>query len=222
VADKEDTPRRLNKANGSALVFLGSFNPAIFQPAWFMRHDLIPDEEDGAEVEVVSQQITSFGTDWLRVIVQPEKCELHASDEAPSFKALHDLAVGIFALLPHTPVTAFGINRSVHFQMESEEAYTGLGFKLFNTEPWDGVLSDTRMRTLQVEDRPDGPEGNVVMSVTVQPSAVFKRSIFVATNDHYSIDPDAADSVGAMDKLDEVFDASLQHSDQLIERVRSL
>lgn len=61
--------------------------------------------------------------------MQPERCSF-AIDEVPSVKALHDLAAGVFELLPHTPVTAFGVNRCAHFAMESEDAWHSLGFSL--------------------------------------------------------------------------------------------
>jgi hypothetical protein len=218
-----DPQQRPDRSAGCSIVFLGAFNPAIFQPAWFMRHGLIPDEDEGAEVEAVTQQITSFKADWLSIVVQPEKCELHATDEAPSFRVLQDLAGGIFDLLAHTPVTAFGLNRFVHFAMESEAAWNDLGLNLFTHQPWAEVLDDPRMRTLQVEDRHGEREDAAhITTVTVQPSAIVSRAVFVTTNDHYNIARDATDPIDAIAKLDEVFDGTLERAGEIIERVRAL
>lgn len=216
-----DAQKRPNKAAGSSLAFLGAFNPVIFQPAWFMRHGLIPDDNESVEMEAVTQPVASWGQSWLRVLVQPERCEFAASDEVASVKALHDLAAGVFSLLPHVPLTAFGVNRFAHFQLESEVAWHDLGFGLFTREPWEGVLDDARMRTVQVQSmRADEQDG--AMIVTVQPSAQFKTAVFVATNDHYDVDADARDADAALSRLKEVFDRSMQHPDEIIERVRGL
>lgn len=216
-----DPQQRPNKAAGGSVVFLGAFNPTIFQPAWFARHGLIPEDEDSIEMEAVTQHITSWAQSWLKVIVQPEKCELHASDEVASFRALEDLAQGVFTLLPHVPVTALGINRFVHFQVESEDAWNKLGFNLFTREPWEGVLDDPRMRTVQVESY-RGEDRDGVITVTVQPSTQFKTAVYVTTNDHYVIDKDAVDAEAALARLNKVFDASMERSEKLIERVREI
>src|SRR4051794_29982478 len=114
---------RADKASGTSVVFLGAFNPAIFQPSWFQRYGLLPDDPTAAEVQAITPQVTSWNQGWLRVVVQPEKCDFEASDEVASVRALLDVANGAFTLLPHVPVRAFGINRFVHFAMESEEAW---------------------------------------------------------------------------------------------------
>src|SRR3954469_18579267 len=109
----------------ASAVFTGGFNPVIFQPAWFMRHGLVPDDEEqeSVELEAIAPNVTSWRQFELTVIVQPERCEFHMSDEVASYKRLQDLPLGVFALLPHVPVSAFGINRFAHFQVESEAAW---------------------------------------------------------------------------------------------------
>ena len=156
-----DVFTRPDKAAGTSLIFNGAFNPAIFQPAWLMRHGLIADDADSVELEAVTTHITSWGQAWLKVVVQPERCEFHATDEVASYKTLHDLAVGVFDLLPHVPITAFGVNRFAHFQMESEDAWNALGFSLFSRDRWEGALDDPRMRSLTVENRHSDGGGRV-------------------------------------------------------------
>jgi hypothetical protein len=221
MSQAADAQKRPDKATGASVVFLGSFNPVIFQPAWFMRHRLIPDDEESIEMEAVAQPVAAWSQPPLRVVVQPEKCEFTASDEVASFATLNDLAQGVFSLLSHVPLTAFGVNRFVHFQMESEDAWHDLGFSLFRPDPWAGVLDDARMRTVQVQSRrPNNEDG--AMIVTVQPSAQFTNAVFVATNDHYDINAKAADADEALTRLAEVFEQSLERSDEIIERVRGL
>lgn len=217
-----DLQKRPNQAAGSSIVFLGSFNPSIFQPAWLMRHQLIADEPDSQNIEVVSQPITSFTFEWLRVIAQPEKLELHASDEAPSPKALVDLASGIFDLLPHIPVGAFGINQYVHFSVETREAYDAIGFRLFNREVWEGVLENPRMRAVAIENRHgDFDHPNRITTVNVQPSTVTKQAVFVTTNDHFPR-KEVGEAAESVQKLKEVFDDVMRDAGSLIDHVRML
>lgn len=214
-----DALKRADKASGTSIVFLGAFNPAIFQPAWFQRYGLLADDPDAAEVQAITPQVTSWKQDWLRVVVQPEKCDFEASEDVASVRALLDVANGAFSLLPHVPIQAFGINRYVHFQMENEAAWHKLGFGLFNADLWADVVDDARLKTLQVESRrPEKPQD--VLTATVQPSAQFKNAVFVTTNDHYDIGEDA-DADAALSRLGEVFDESLEHASRIIDHIRA-
>jgi len=105
--------------------------------------------------------------------------------------------------------------------METEQAYNDLGFGLFVHEPWEGVIDDPRMLTVQVQAFEVDDSGGR-MTATVQPSGQFKNSVFVATNDHYAQDPETADAAKALDVLQRVFDRSIEHSAAIIDRVRSL
>jgi hypothetical protein len=51
-----------------AVVFLGSFNPKIFQPEWFARHSLVTDEESlAAKVTIVSEQVTDIAIQEISI-----------------------------------------------------------------------------------------------------------------------------------------------------------
>ena len=52
--------------SGTSIVLVGSFNPAIFTPAWFELHGLLPEgASEIADVDVVHPQATSFTAEWL-------------------------------------------------------------------------------------------------------------------------------------------------------------
>ena len=52
--------------SGVSVVLLGNFNPAIFTPAWFALHDLLPRQAtDNAELQVAHPGLTLFSTEWL-------------------------------------------------------------------------------------------------------------------------------------------------------------
>jgi hypothetical protein len=55
---------------GKAIVLLGSFNPQIFQPAWFAAEGLIPRElTDGANIGIIHSQLVAFSSEWLEINV---------------------------------------------------------------------------------------------------------------------------------------------------------
>ena len=50
--------------SSSSVVMTGAFNPAIFQPSWFARNNLITnDEADSAKVGVIHGQVSQFETE---------------------------------------------------------------------------------------------------------------------------------------------------------------
>jgi hypothetical protein len=110
----------------SSIVAVGDFNPAIFSPDWLERNDLIGEGDADTAREggrtrsmmLVSHQATTFETEWFALQVLESQFSLTSKDVlSPAFK---DLAVGIFQLVPHTPVTAVGLNFLGHFKLASE------------------------------------------------------------------------------------------------------
>jgi hypothetical protein len=135
-------PLRLPEIDAASVVLVGSFNPSIFQPQWFARQGLLPPAEaDAAEIKVLVPQICHFETE--RFIVQVTNTNFLAASKAnTSSPPLRDLVIGAFFILEHTPATAIGLNREMHFQMESEERWHRLGDRLVPKEGWRGVLGD--------------------------------------------------------------------------------
>src|SRR5688500_4623204 len=109
------------KISGSSIVLRGSFNPTIFQPSWLARYNLISTQEaDAAQVKVVHSEVSHFETESS--VIQVTKDRFAAATKASvHWVPLADLVVGTFSILEHTPVTAMGINRQMHFEVSSEE-----------------------------------------------------------------------------------------------------
>jgi hypothetical protein len=54
-----------SEIDGHTIVFVGSFNPQIFQPAWFASRNLLKKEEaDGAKIEIINRQLVIFSSGW--------------------------------------------------------------------------------------------------------------------------------------------------------------
>ena len=65
---------QLPDIQGVTVVFLGDFNPKIFQPAWFAVQGLIRQQEaEEANVEIIHPDVVSFSLEWLALQVTRER-----------------------------------------------------------------------------------------------------------------------------------------------------
>ena len=220
--------------SGVAIVLVGNFNPAIFTPAWFALHELLPQRVAmSAELEVAHRELTVFKIDWLQLYVTPERFQLQTTS-APYIR-LCDLALRVFREhLYHTPIRAFGINRHVHFRVGSLAERYLIGRRLAPVEPWgqwcetlglgeeQGGMTSLRMSALNSEATPLGGEVNV----TVEPSEHIddlRAGVYVGVNDHYLIaGADLENSEPLLALLERNFEASLKQSEEIIDQVMSL
>ena len=220
--------------DGVSIAILGNFNPAIFTPAWFALHGLLAEGvADSAELVVAHEQVTEFSVDWLRLNVTVDRFHVETT-QAPLIR-VHDLVVRVFKEhLHHTPLTAFGINRNVHFQVGSLAVRDQLGRALAPVEPWGawgqelgldgehGGMTSMTMSQIDPEGRPAGGRINV----QVEPSKRIgdgRTGVYVGVNDHYAFaDTEPGAAVQAMELLENNFEASMNRSEAIIDHVMSL
>lgn len=216
------------------IVLLGKFNPAIFTPAWFALHELLPENiAERAELEVAHQQVTAFVVDWLHLQVTTERFSVDTS-QAPHIR-LRDLVVRVFKEhLHHTPITAFGINRQVHFLVDSFIERERIGRMLAPVEPWgawakqiglEGEHGGMTSLTMMQGDPEGRPKGDSI-NITVEPSNRIgegRLGVYVRVNDHYSIESSSSETTRhLMGLLEENFETSITRSDGIIDHIMSL
>jgi hypothetical protein len=182
---------------------------------------------------VAHKQMTMFNADWLRLEVTPDQFNVETV-QAPHVR-IHDLVLRVFGEhLHHTPLTAFGLNRNVHFQVGSLAARDQLGRILAPVEPWGpwaqelgldgehGGMTSLTMTQVDPEGRPAGGRINV----KVEPSIRIgngRTGVFVGVNDHYAADDARPSAAGRlMDLLEGNFQTSLSRSEQIIDHIMSL
>jgi len=220
--------------SGVSIVLLGSFNPAIFSPAWFAMHEILPQSAaEEAEVQVLHAQLSVFSTEWLQLQVPPNRFRA-ATQQAPHVR-VRDLVVRVFKEhLSHTPVNMFGINREVHFPAPSPAARDRAGRLLAPVEPWGeiaetlqldgeyGGMTSVTMTQFRPKGRPPGGQ----ISVMVKPSVRIdggRSSIYVHVNDHYvagDVTPNGRAKLFGF--LEEDFESSIRRADAIIDHVMSL
>lgn len=201
---------------GTSIVLLGDFSPKIFHPIWFAQAELIgKSEAENAEIEVVHADLASFSLDWLKVQVIQNRFALTTTQES-HFEPLRDLAVGTFKLLSHTPIRAMGINRDMHFPMQSVEEWHAFGHRMAPKEHW-GALEKPGLISLTMQGvRPDESKGYI--RVKVEPSTVVHPGIFFSVNDHFQV-LDASSPKGSyeiMNLLQKSWNDSLKRAEQII------
>jgi len=175
---------------GSNIVLVGSFNPSIFQPAWFKANNLLrPQECDAAKIELIHPEISSFSIDWLKISVFLNRFSVETAD-AHHFEPLRDLVLGIFGLLEHTPVSKMGLNRQMHFSMISLEKWHGFGHMLAPKELWKGIMEEPGLLSMTMQDRRKEPPGYV--RVKIEPSTKITPGIYMEVNNHYEFEGENA------------------------------
>ena len=123
--------------DNASVVLLGSFNPMIFQPAWFARHKMIGDKEaeEAANLVQFQGQVVEFKVDAFELNVQSDRFIIGSLDDHPEH--IKDLVISCFGKhLPHTPVRAIGINRSIHFNAGDFDATEYVGSQLAPKDAW--------------------------------------------------------------------------------------
>jgi len=167
-----------------SIVVLGDFNPAILQPLWFSVNELISRQEaDNADIDVIHKEFASFLISGIKVQVDHSRLGMTAM-ESQRGPTLRDLVIGTLLILDHTPLKAIGLNRDLVFEMESDEAWHGVGDRLAPKDDWIRILESPGMQQIVVEGkRPDCSADRV--HVRVQPSGT--RKILIAVNQHYQL-----------------------------------
>lgn len=186
-------PIPLVEADRLFLVCLGSFNPAIFHPQWFVRMNLIAEadgRDDAAEIKVISPDVADIVVAGMTVQCLPDRLTFGTSNPG-RFEQLQELIIKTLETLPHTPVTACGINRELYYRVPSEEYWHAIGHALVPKDPiWKPLLPDPRTIGVSIKQAREGRfEGEV--NITVQSATRFHPGIGIKTNWHYSLPSEA-------------------------------
>lgn len=222
--------------SGVAIVLVGNFNPAIFTPAWFALHKVLPRSvAESANVQAVLPELSAFSTEWLNLQATTERFSA-STQQGPNIRVL-DFVMKVFKEhLPHTPIRAFGINRQVHFATPSHAARDHVGRMLAPLDPWgewaetlqlngeNGGMVSLTMRQTQPDGRPPGGR----IEVTIEPSVRIdngRSGIYVSVNDHYEIDQPSSNGNSCMELLkflEDDFESSIKRADGIVNHIMSL
>ena len=190
----------------SSIIVAGNFNPAIFSPYWMEKNNLIgPDDAKNALKSpslIITNQVLRFETEWFVLQVLPQQFSL--TSKGAIAPMMRDLAEQVFLLLPHTPVTAVGLNFQGHYKINTIEDYHKIGDALAPKEIWNQIRffpeqsSGLEHLTIRIDPfkRKNffsiGSNENF-RKVIFQPSTEVIPGIFLALNDHRNV-PESNDN----------------------------
>ena len=188
---------RTPEAEGLDVVVVGSFNPAIFHPEWFLRQNLIGDQDaKDATIKVVSGQVTEVRLCGLKLLCIAERFSLGTSNVSQAAR-IQDLLLGIFSVLPHTPIAACGINPLAHYRVDNAAYWHKIGHTLAPKElVWNELFQQPGMQSLTIKSPREGDFAGEV-NITVEPSAKYSPGILVRSNYHYGLPPSSIHAGGA-------------------------
>jgi hypothetical protein len=240
VAAQEDVLMALlidPELSSVSIVFIGHFNPSIFQPYWFAANELVSEEAArSAQISVIHPDIAAFTID-MHFSLQVTRDRFAIDRAVAPWIVISDLAVRTFGtVLPHTPIGRMGINRLVHFRVKDEATREKIGLLLAPREPWGefgrrvsgatgtkhGGLQSLTLLQRDVEDRPGG-----WIQAKIEPSSRIGEGgsgMYMEINDHYEIEnwtvPKDAQEIIRI--LDQQFDRSVAESENIINQIMSL
>lgn len=219
---------------GSVIVAVGSFNPAIFSPDWLLSRKLIGSGDCDAAQQagslIVTSQVSAFETDWFHLQVVDNQFSL--TSKGALTPAIRDLAQGIFETVPHTPVTAVGLNFLGHFKMATEEDYHLVGDTLAPKAVWREIYDqntfDVGLADMQVfvyrAKRGQSPDSPDRVTIQLQPSSKIKVGIYLSSNDHrakFASEPANANAASAALIVQNYWEASLSEAERVFDGLLS-
>ncbi len=183
----------------ASIVVLGSFNPRIFHPEWFIRKGIIEewDFSEDKTIVVVPDMAQLALPDQRDLLVLLNKYQLKSS-MASNYSSLKDLVSSTFAILPETPVTSMGMNFHSIIKISDLDHWKSFGQKLAPRETWIGAigyvndLDDTKQLELGLWDmtmnipRNDDLKGFMRARLNVEGSTKA-RTIRFSMNSHVEL-----------------------------------
>ena len=204
------------------IVVVGKFNPAIIQPYWLAKKDLIKEQEaNNAKIEIVHPQLTRIDLDWVFIDVSTDKFEFRSLKEA-FFPAVRDLMVGILYFLPETPITFIGLNHILHYTVQNDKQYYEIGNKLVPLQYWEEIIDAPRMLDLQIieQKRKDKLNGHFIIQIQPSDQSIGKYGITVAINDHLALENNETDTdTKIVNRLLQIWDSSFNRVNEIINRL---
>jgi hypothetical protein len=144
------------------LVIIGLWNRHIFSPEWVGKY-LLPDTELTAEYPLNIAGSFRISTDKIRLFVLGNRLQfVPLQPEQAVFDLIQDLSLNVGTFLPHTPVSAFGVN--FLFETETTELITNI-FAVPDIGPLEAAGFRTTGTSYRHSFQKDGRDVNLSISL---------------------------------------------------------
>jgi hypothetical protein len=105
-------------AGSNVIIAARQFNPTVFSQLWFVRNELLAEEDFGPGY-LFSEAVVQMATPQFLMLVVPSQLQFSPNDQVEDQQALIQEKVGrIVERLPHTPYLAVGLNFVWHMRDE--------------------------------------------------------------------------------------------------------
>jgi len=122
----------IHLAGANVIVAARQFNPTVFSQLWFVRNEVVAEEDFGPGY-LFSEAVVQMATPQFLLLVVPSQLQFTPNEQVERQQGLILEKVGrIVERLPHTPYVAVGLNIVWHMrdeQMRIEQLSRGLFFK---------------------------------------------------------------------------------------------
>ena len=189
---------------------MGSFNPAIFHPEWFLRQKFINEDEakqPESAVNVVGRDVSDIQVCGMKLFCVSDRLSLSISNISKAAR-MHDLLLQVFTTLAHVPITACGINPNAHYRVDDVKYWHKIGNTLAPKDLiWNELVEQPGMQSLLIKaPRKGGFPGETFVWVEPSLDQRYHPGIFVRVNYHYPLAPETLHS-GACELLLKFLDA---------------
>ena len=215
------------KIETRSLVFIGDFNPSIFQPAWLASKNLIQEiEAEDAKIDVIMNELSRFQLgEWLNVEVSRNRCEFKTM-KSPYFSPIKDLASNVFKILKETPIKAVGINNIYDLSLRNEEDYYKFGDVLAPLSNWADVLDDPRLLNIEFVENSKtiNNDTGYLKRIRISPSdsnLKLNFGINFNVNNHFILEPNKTAGINAAFLVEEQNDICARKSRDIVSNILS-
>lgn len=215
----------------ASIILVGSFNPKIFHPEWFIRKDIV-EEWDYGQDDVVSLQDLSqvaFPNERnLTVVLNQFSLKSQLSS---NHLALKDLVTNTFSFLRETPISKMGMNFTSVIKIPDIEDWKRFGRDLAPQQPWENAIDYFDDLTPEKKDllgllnmtmslpRPDDFKGYI--RPRIQPTAnLSEQTLTFSVNNHIDfIESDEPSAIEMARILEESWEGSLSLANDIINKI---
>lgn len=219
----------------ASIVLVGNFNPPIFHPEWFIRHEIVPKwdyygGDDGndnvSRVATVSDLAQIEFPDQRNLTVMLNKFVLRCA-RASEFLTIKDIVSNTFGILRETPLNQMGMNYQSIIRIDDVDLWHKFGESMAPRSPWRAAapyindLSEEKQGTLGLVEmtmqmpRADDVKGYI--RPTIKALNINARELSLSVNSHVVIEDGLAETM--LNYLNQYWEDAIGFSNEFIEAI---
>lgn len=211
---------------GLHIVIDGHLNPLILLPEWLGKEGLMgPEEVELANGTLSSSPtLVAYQTPEFSLVASPDTFEVFTNNVGAE-PLMRDLAMNIFAVLRHTPLSALTISRSVHVdrsRLPHREGAAAVQWgELVRADALADVLPGGDVAELALHVGPEASPEGAAVTVSIQPSTLENAKLYIECRYEFRLNEelDLSSSDALQYTLKGAIDSSRVHSDSVVNNV---